>query len=126
MAALSSMIRMRRLASGAELAMGGLGGAARQLENEGRTEARPVAGHMQRAAEFLRGECPAMQAEAMPVYSSREAVREQAGHVFRRNSPPIVDDANAHAAGRAFDAQGEKLVGPARFIARVLGIAHEI
>src|ERR1700738_997959 len=112
MAALSSMIRMRRLASGAELAMGGLGSAARQLENECRTEARPVAGHIQRAAEFLRGECAAMQAEAMPVHSSREAVREQAGHIFRRNTHPIVDDENTHPTGCAFDAQGEKFAAP--------------
>src|SRR5882762_9214916 len=103
MAALSSMIRMRRLAGGGESATGGLRSAARQLENERRAKARPVAGHMQRAAEFLRGECPAMQAEAVPVHSSREAVRKQAGHIFRRNTHPVVDDANAHAAGRAFD-----------------------
>src|SRR6266403_586324 len=126
MAALSSMIRIRRLARAAESGTGILRRAARQLEHECRAASRPVARHEQRAAELLGRERPAVQAEAVPVHASREAVREYPGHVFRGNSHAIVDDANAHTGRRAFYAQGEKLVGPARFIARILGVAHEI
>src|SRR5258708_16111642 len=82
MAALSSMIRMRRLASGTELAMGGLDKAAGQFEDECRAETGPVAGHAQRAAEFLGGERPAVLADAVAVHASREAGREQAENMF--------------------------------------------
>src|SRR5579859_4204320 len=113
MAALSSMIKMRRLARGPELGTGSLRRAERQFENERRTASRSVARHQQRAAEFLGGQRPAMQAEAVPIHASREAVREEAGHIFRGDAHAIVEDANAHTGRRAFDAQGKKLVRPA-------------
>src|ERR1700680_2820865 len=106
MAALSSMIRMRRWLSEAALGKGGLRGAARQLENERCAAARPVARHEQGAAEFLCGERSAVQAEAVPGRAGREAVSEKAGHILRRDAHTVVDDANAHAGRRFFDAQG--------------------
>src|SRR5258708_4948717 len=126
MAALSSMIRMRRLARAVESGTGRLRRVARQLEDECRAASRPVARTEQRAAEFVEGERPAVQAEAVPIHARREAVCEQAGHIFRGNAHAIVDDANAHTGRRALYAQGQKLVGPARFIAGILGVAHEI
>src|ERR1700722_3055340 len=126
MDALSSMIRMRLLASGPELDMAGLRAGTWKLENEHGAAARPVAGHAQRAAEFLRGEGAAVQAEAVPVDAGREAVREQARHVFRRDAHTIVDDADAHPGRRRLDAQRDELVGFAGFVARILGIAYEI
>src|ERR1700730_14868884 len=119
MAALSSMTKMRRFASGAELATDGLGIAAGQVENECRAEARPIAQHTQRTAQFLSGERPAMQAEAVSVHAGGEAVREQAGHVFRGNADPIVDHANTHAGRRLLDPQSKQLVRSARFVACV-------
>src|SRR5258708_38493321 len=113
MAALSSMIRMRRLARGVESGTGRLRRAARQLEHECRAASRPVARHEQRAAEFLGGESPAVQAEAVPIHARREAVREQAGHIFRGSTHAIGDDANAHTGRPALYAQGKKPVGPA-------------
>src|ERR1700688_4483561 len=126
MAALSSMIRMRLLQSGPGLDMVTLCKGARKLENKRGPAARPVARHAQRAAELVSGERPAMQAEAVPVDARREAVREQAGHIFRRDAYTVVDDAYAHAGRRRFDAQRDELVGSAGFVARVLGVAHEI
>src|ERR1700679_3348567 len=126
MAVLSSMTRMRRLASGAELGTGGLRRSAWEFENEGRAVSRSVAHHAQRAAEFLRRERPAMQAEAVPGRAGREAVGEKPGNVLQGDAHPIVDDADAHARRCALDAQCEKLVGPSRLIACVLGVAHQI
>src|SRR6202166_4113443 len=126
MDALSSMIRMRLLPSGAVLDMASLRPGTGEFENEHGAAAGPVARHAQRAAELLRGEGPAVQAEAVSVHARREAVREQAGHVFRRDAHAVFDDAYAHAGRRGFDAQGDQLVGSARFVARVLGVAHEI
>src|ERR1700687_6248014 len=83
MAGLSSMIRMRFAPSGPVLDMGGIHRGERKLENERCTTARPVAFHEQGAAEFLGGERPAMQAETVTGGTRREAMSEQAGHVFR-------------------------------------------
>src|ERR1700733_7886623 len=126
MDALSSMIRMRLLPTGPVLDMAGLRPGKGKFENEHGTAAGPAARHAHRAAELLRGESPAVQAEAVSVHAGREAVREQAGHVFRRYADAVVDDAYAYAGRRRFDAQRDELVGSAGFVARVLGVAHEI
>src|ERR1700692_4280706 len=119
MAALSSTIRMRRLASGERLAMGSVRRVADTRENERCATAGSIAPLEQRAAEFLSGERPAVQAETVSGRAGREAMGEKAGHVLRGNADAIVDDANSHADRRGLDAQGEKLVGPARLIAGV-------
>src|ERR1700723_511340 len=100
MAALSSMTRIRRLASGVGLGTGRLRPAARQFENEGRAAAWSVAHHAQRAAEFLRRKRSAVQAEAVPGRTGRETMGEKPGNIFRGDADPVVDDANAH--GRRF------------------------
>src|SRR5271154_5030243 len=100
MAALSSMMRMRRLARDVGLAMGGLCRAAGQLESECGAAARSVARHPQRAAEFLSRERPAVQTETMPVHAGGKAVSEKAGHIFRGNADAIVDDGDVHAGRR--------------------------
>src|ERR1700727_1657921 len=123
MAALSSMMRMRRVAREVELAMSGLCRSARQLESERGAAARSAARHPQRAAELLSRERPAVQTETMPVHASREPVSEKAGHILRGNAYAVVDDGDVHAGRRPFDAQGDELVGSARFIACVLGVA---
>src|ERR1700734_914328 len=126
MAALSSMMRMRRLARDVGLAMSGLCRAAGQFESECGAAARSAARHPQRAAELLSRECPAVQAETMPVHASGKTVSEQAGHIFRGNAHAVVDDGDVHTGRRLFDAQRDEFVRSARFIARVLGVAYEI
>src|SRR5260370_33735647 len=70
MAALSSMVRMRRLASGTGLAMGGLDKAAGQFEDECRAETGRVAGHQRRTAQFRGGDRPPVQAEPRALHAS--------------------------------------------------------
>src|ERR1700738_2037322 len=97
MAALSSMTRMRRLARVAVLRTEGVARRARQLENEGRSAAWPIAFRMQRSAQFLGRERAAVQAEAVPGLPCRKAVSEQAVHVLRRDADAVVDHGEAHA-----------------------------
>src|SRR6185437_9637175 len=106
MAALSSMIRTRRLAVVCGLDMRGLRRAAGQFEHEGGAAAGSVALHAQRAAELLRRERAAVQAEAVPGGARGEAMAEQPRHVLRRDADAVVDDADAHAAFGRLDAQG--------------------
>src|SRR3984885_16206167 len=126
MDALSSTINIRRWASDAGSATGGLRAVVGQLEYERGSAARSLAGHPQRAAEFLRRKSAAVQAEPMSVRAGGKAVSEEARHVLRGNAHSIVDDADAHAGRSLLDAQGNQFVGPARFIAGVLGVAHQI
>src|SRR5271168_3659713 len=112
MDALSSMINMRRCASGGGSATGRLRAVAGQFEYERGSAARPLAGHPQRAAEFLRRKSPAVQPEPMSVHAGGEPVSEETRHVLRWNAHPVVDDANAHAGRGFLDAQGNQLVGP--------------
>src|SRR3984885_6038944 len=111
MDALSSTINIRRWASDAGSATGGLRAVEGQFEYERGSAARPLAGHPQRAAEFLRRKSPAVQAESVSVRAGGEAVSEQTRHVLRRNAHPVVDDANAHAGRGFLNAQGDQFVG---------------
>src|ERR1700678_341722 len=76
MAALSSMMIMRRLIGTAELGTGGFARPAGQLENERRSAPRSVALRVQGSAEFLGGEGAAVQAEAVSRLPGGEAVGE--------------------------------------------------
>src|SRR5277367_5864480 len=120
MAALSSMIKIRRLASATGLDMGAVHCAAGQLEHERCAAAGAVALDAQRAAEFLGRERSAVQAEPMSRGARGEAVREQPRHVFRADAHSVVDDANAHPGRHLVDSYREKLFGPARFVACIL------
>ena len=76
------------------------------------------------AAEFLRGEGTAVQSKTM-ARGAREAVLEQPRHVLRRDADSVVlDRDDAGRDGR--DAQGDLLVGAARVVAGVLGVAHQV
>src|ERR1700675_1826538 len=101
---------MRLLPSGPMLDMAAVRRVAGKLENERCAAAGPVAAHAQRAAEFLRGERTAVQTKAVSVDASREALRKQAGHIFRWYAHTVVDDGYAHADRRRFHAQGDQLV----------------
>src|ERR1700688_3262673 len=126
MAALSSMIRMRRLARVAVLRTDGVARRARQLENEGRSASRPIAFRMQRSAQFLGRERAAVQTEAVSGLPCRKAVSEQAVQVLRRDADAMVDDGDPHAVRRGSDPYGQKLIRLARFVAGIFGVAHEI
>src|ERR1700736_4165156 len=104
MAALSSMMRIRRLTRAVKLSISGLRIAARQLENERRTASQPVAHRMQRSAEFLSGERAAVQAETVPGLAGGEAMSEKAAHILCGDAHAIVNDADAHAVYRTLDA----------------------
>src|SRR5665213_1915820 len=126
MAALSSMMRMRRMTKEAKLTTGMLQGNARQFEYEGGAASRPVTLGMQGAAKFLGCERATVQAEAVAGLTGGEAVSEQAVPVLGEDADTVVDDGDAHADRGAFYAQGDEFFGFTRFVACVLGVAHEI
>src|ERR1700686_2708887 len=97
MAALSSMIKMRRLTSEVGLSTDRLRGAARQLENERRAASQSVALGAQGSAELLGRERAVVKAETVPGLASREAMRENAVHILCENTHAIVNDGDAHA-----------------------------
>src|SRR5260221_12768795 len=98
MAALSSMMRMRRL-GGFESCMGGVPSHVGQFEDECGAKSRAVAGREQGPSQLLSRECAAVQAEAMSRLSSRKAMGEQALHVCRGHGDPLVDDRDACSLG---------------------------
>src|ERR1700676_5251575 len=125
MAALSSMMRMRRL-GGFESSMGAVQSRAGQFEDECGATSRSVALGMQGSSQLLSRECAAVQAKAMPRLSSRKAMGEQAVHVLRGDAHPIVDDRDAYTLRRRLNAKGDELVRLARLVAGILGVAHQI
>src|SRR6266849_3183834 len=125
MAALSSMMRIRRL-GGFESCMGGLPSHVGQFENECGAASRSVARREQGPPQLLSRERAAVQAKAMPRLSSRKTVGEQAVHVFRGDADPIVDDRDAHILRRWGNAQDDELFRLARLVAGILGVAHQI
>src|ERR1700738_1689618 len=109
MAALSSMMRMRRL-GGFESCMGSVPSHVGQFEDECGAKSRAVAWRQQGPPQLLSRERTAVQAEAMARLSSRKAMGEQAVHVFRGDADPIVDDRDAYSLRRRLDAQDDELV----------------
>src|SRR5258708_38034938 len=124
MAALSSMMRMRR--PGVESCMGRVRSNAGQPEDECGAMSRSPAFRTQGSSQLLSRKCAAVQAKAMPRLSSRKAMGEQAIHVPRWNANPIVDDRDAYTLRRRGNAQDDELFGLARLVAGILGVAHHI
>src|SRR5450631_423759 len=126
MAALSSMMRMRRLGA-FESCMGTIFPShTGQFEDECGAPARAVAFSMQGSSQLLSRECAAVQAKTMPRLSSRKAMGEQAVHIFRRDANPVVDDRDAYPLRRRGNTQDDDLLGLARLVAGILGVAHQI
>src|SRR5579871_158179 len=125
-AALSSTINTRRLMTGVALDTVHAPRLPWQLEHEACAVAEPFARGAQAAAELLRGDRPAVQAEAMPGLARRKAMVEQPRHVVGRDADAVVDDRDAHAAWDLLGPQRQQLVLPAGLVAGVLRVAHEV
>src|SRR5258706_16369942 len=125
MAALSSMMRMRRL-GGFESCMGGVPSHVGQFEDECGAKSRAVAGREQGPSQLLSRECAAVQAEPMSRLSSRKAMGEQTVHVFRGYADPIVDDLDAYSLRTGGNGQDNDLFRLARLVAGILGVPHQI
>src|SRR6266850_207832 len=68
----------------------------RQFKGEGGATTRTVTMNGKDAAQFLRGERAAMQAEAVPIPPGGEPVTEDPGEILRSDADAVVSDFNSH------------------------------
>src|ERR1019366_8523306 len=127
MAALSSMMRSRRLTySVRELCTGSIPSFAGDFQDESCPLSGPGTFRAQCAAAVVRRERAAMQTDPMAGFWGGKAVAEELAHFLGRYAHAVIDHRNAHSAFGRFDAQGNELVRPSRLVTCILRVAHEI
>src|SRR5712672_4336489 len=72
-------------------------GPQRKFQREGGAFTDSVAVRVERATHFLCRNRAAMEAEAMAIFASREAVRKNSREIFRGDANAIVDHLNLNS-----------------------------
>src|ERR1700751_1487064 len=110
MRGLSSIVSRRWVSRSASVAMAGLRCREGQGEGEGRALAKARACPIQRAADFTRRECAAVQPEAVAIGAGREPVAEDALEILRRNADARIAHRDHDGGGARADAHGDPLI----------------
>src|ERR1700674_72056 len=127
---LSSMMRIRRF-SGSQfkdwLFMNLLLRRDGKFERKGGAMARAGAVHVERATHGAGRDRSAVQSEAVAIFASSEAVRENAGEIFGGDAYAIIgyDDAHGALVGGG-DGNGDALVRAVDFVERVFGVSNQV
>src|SRR5579862_4573825 len=99
----------------------------RQFEDEGGTFAWAVAVDGERAAHFPGGQRTTVQTETVAVFASREAVRKDAGEIFRGNAHAVVDDFDSNPIrSGSIDAKADDAICRIIRVARIFGVAKQV